>query len=80
MSDQACLIQGCKGGVYAPAGTGVLCKDHFIDFVKWRRRRGQAVIDKYAGQTMEERDSTVEEWKRTVKVDEAAQPTSPAKR
>ncbi len=80
MNDQTCLIEGCKGGAYGPAGTGALCKDHFLDFVKWRRKRGQAFVDKYAGQTMEERDPIVEEWKKTVKVEEAAQPTSPLKR
>ena len=74
MSDAGCLIQYCKGHVYAPAGTGVLCKTHFLDFVKWRRKRGATMFFQYGSMTMDERDTVVEEWKKTVKVEEPSQP------
>ena len=66
MSEQACLIDGCKARGYAPAGTGSLCKEHFLDFVKWRRRKGPGMFQKYGAMTMEERDSVMAEWRKTV--------------
>ena len=66
MSEQACLIDGCKTRGYAPAGTGSLCKEHFLDFVKWRRRKGSGMFHKYGAMTMEERDSVMAEWRKTV--------------
>lgn len=66
MSEQACLIDGCKARGYAPAGTGSLCKEHFLDFVKWRRRKGPGMFHKYGAMTMEERDSVMAEWRKTV--------------
>ena len=54
MSGQSCLIDGCQARVYAPAGTRSVCKDHFLGFLTWRRRRGPQMFRKYAGMTMED--------------------------
>lgn len=70
MSDQACAIQNCKAKVYAPAGTGALCKEHFLNFVAWRRKRGLQMFQKYAAMTMEERDTVMAEWAKTVRIEE----------
>ncbi|MEE8494044.1 MAG: hypothetical protein V3S25_08350 [Nitrospirales bacterium] len=69
MSEQSCLIQGCTNRVYAPAGTDSLCKEHFLNFLTWRRRKGTGMFRKYAAMTMDERDAVVLEWGKTVKVD-----------
>ncbi len=66
MSTQACVVANCTAKGYAPAGTGGVCKDHFLHFLTWRRRRGPAMFHKYAGMTMEERDPVVAEWAKTV--------------
>ena len=67
MSDQTCLIGGCTQPLYAPAGTRSVCKEHFLDFVKWRRKKGGMVMfRKYSAMTMEERDPTVDEWAQTI--------------
>ena len=76
MTSERCLIQDCTARTYAPAGTSAICKPHFIDFLTWRRRRGLQMFLKYAGMTMPERDAVVEEWRKTVKVEEA--PIAPA--
>ncbi len=68
MTDQSCLIKDCPERVYAPAGTNTVCKEHFQNFVKWRRRKGPQMFHKYAGMTMEERDSVAAEWQKTVPV------------
>jgi hypothetical protein len=70
MSDQTCLIAGCTSRVYAPAGTGSLCKQHFLSFVMWRRRKGPTMFSKYGAMPMEERDTVVQEWAQTVKLEE----------
>ena len=75
MSEQSCLIDGCKARGYAPAGTGSLCKEHFLDFLKWRRRKGPGMFHKYGAMKMEERDLVMAEWVKTVQVEEA--PPSP---
>jgi hypothetical protein len=63
MSGEGCLIGGCTSQVYAPAGTGFVCKEHFIDFVKWRRKKGgMNMFRKYNALTMEERDPIVQDW------------------
>ena len=67
MIDQRCLITDCTGRAYAPAGTGALCKEHFLDFVRWRRRKGPAMFRIYGGMTMEQRDAVVADWHKTVK-------------
>lgn len=69
MNDQTCLIRGCAVRVYAPAGTGALCKEHFLNFVTWRRRKGPAMFHKYAAMPPEERDTFVDEWSRTIKIE-----------
>lgn len=69
MSDDGCLVGGCTQPVYAPAGTRALCKEHFLDFVKWRKKKGGlAMFRKYSALTMEERDPTVDEWVKTILV------------
>lgn len=69
MSEPSCLIGGCTNRVYAPAGTGSVCKEHFTEFVKWRRRKGgMGMFRKYNGMTMGERDTIVEEWGKSVTV------------
>lgn len=73
MSDLNCMIQGCQGRVYAPAGTHSVCKEHFLSFLTWRRRKGPQMFSHYAGLTMEQRDPIAAEWAKTVVVD-----TSPA--
>lgn len=69
MNDQPCLIRGCTARAYAPAGSGALCKEHFLNFVTWRRKKGLAMFHRYAAMTPEERDPTVDEWSKTVKVE-----------
>ncbi|WHZ22872.1 MAG: hypothetical protein OJF47_001984 [Nitrospira sp.] len=66
MSGQTCLIDGCQARVYAPAGTHSICKDHFLNFLTWRRRRGPQMFRKYAAMTMEERDQVASEWRQTL--------------
>ena len=61
MNDLNCLIQGCQGKVYAPAGTQHVCKEHFLSFLTWRRRKGPQMFIHYAGLTMEQRDSIAAE-------------------
>lgn len=69
MIDPRCMIEGCANQGYAPAGTGTVCKDHFTDFVKWRRKKGgKNMFRHYNGMTMPERDSIVEEWQKTLAV------------
>jgi hypothetical protein len=66
MSGQICLIEGCQARVSAPAGTQSVCKDHFLGFLTWRRRRGPQMFRKYAAMTMEERDQITAEWRQTL--------------
>ena len=67
MIDLHCMIEGCANQGYAPAGTGTVCKDHFTDFVKWRRKKGgKNMFRQYSGMTMPERDSIVEAWHKTL--------------
>ena len=67
MSTEECLTEGCTLSGYAPAGTRTLCKEHFLNFLTWRRKKGgMAMFKKYGSMTMEERDPTVEEWHQTV--------------
>jgi len=74
MSDQACQIEGCKIAVYAPAGTGSLCKDHFLNFLTWRRRKGPQMFAKYAAMSMDERDTVMVEWQKTLRPEEPPTP------
>ena len=67
MSTESCLIGGCTEPLYGPAGTRSLCKEHFLHFVGWRKKKGGlGMFKKYSAQTMEERDTTVEEWAKSV--------------
>lgn len=67
MIEQDCMIVGCSKRAYAPSGTGHLCKDHFTDFVKWRRRKGSAgMFRKYNAMTMEGRNVIVKDWEKNV--------------
>jgi len=66
MSDTHCLIQGCQSRVYSPAGTQGVCKEHFLQFLTWRRRKGPQMFTHYAGLSMDQRDSLVAEWSKTV--------------
>jgi hypothetical protein len=71
MHDIHCFIPNCPSRPYAPAGTQSVCKDHFINFLTWRRRRGPQMFLKYAAMTMPERDTIAAEWQKTIRVDEA---------
>ena len=69
MSTEPCFIQGCTHPYYAPAGSRSLCKEHFLDFLNWRRKKGGlGMFKKYGAMTMEERDPTVDEWANTITV------------
>jgi len=69
MSTETCLIGGCTKPFYAPAGTRSLCREHFLEFLKWRRKKGGlGMFKKYGAMTMDERDPTVDEWTKTVAV------------
>lgn len=68
MNDLRCIIQGCRGKVYAPAGTQNVCKEHFLNYLTWRRRKGPQMFVAYAGMTMEQRDAIVAEWQPSVRV------------
>jgi hypothetical protein len=70
MSDATtCLVPNCTQRPYAPAGTAAACKNHFLDFLKWRRRKGAQMFHKYAAMTMPERDVVAAEWIKTVKAE-----------
>ena len=71
MLDANCCVPNCREKPYAPAGTRSICKDHFLNFLTWRRRRGAQMFHTYAGMTMEQRDAIVTEWMKTIRQDEA---------
>lgn len=77
MNELNCLIQGCQAKVYAPAGTQSVCKEHFLSFLTWRRRKGPQMFTHYAGLTMEQRDSIAAEWAKTVSIIEAPAASTP---
>jgi hypothetical protein len=77
MNDLNCMIEGCPGGVYAPAGTQNVCKEHFLNYLTWRRRKGPQMFTTYAGMTMEQRDTIAAEWRQTVRVVEAPTASPP---
>jgi hypothetical protein len=44
-----------------------LCKEHFLHFVTWRKKKGGlGMFKKYSAMNMEERDTIVEEWAKTT--------------
>ncbi|HJT20545.1 MAG TPA: hypothetical protein VJ746_08745 [Nitrospira sp.] len=75
MSDQGCVITGCQGRIYAPAGTRSVCKEHFLSFLAWRRRKGPQMFTLYAGLSMGQRDAIVTEWQQTVSSAEIPAPS-----
>jgi hypothetical protein len=76
MHDLTFLIKGCKARVYAPAGTHSICREHFLNYLLWRRHKGPQMFVKYAGMRMEDRDPLVAEWANTIRVEETpAAPT-----
>jgi hypothetical protein len=74
MQDLHCCVPNCQAKSYAPAGTRSVCKDHFLSFLTWRRRRGPQMFFTYAGMAMAERDAIAAEWIKTIRVDEALTP------
>jgi hypothetical protein len=67
MNTDPCLIGGCTEPVYAPAGTQTVCKEHFLHFLTWRKKKGgPGMFKKYSARPMDERDPTVEEWAQTI--------------
>lgn len=78
MSQLGCMIPGCQGKVYSPAGTQGVCKEHFLNFLTWRRRKGPQMFGMYAGLSMEQRDAIVAEWQQTVRLADT-QPASSTK-
>jgi hypothetical protein len=70
MQDTNCRVPNCQAKPYAPAGTESVCRDHFLQFLTWRRRRGPQMFLRYAGMTMEERDTVATEWIKTIRIDE----------
>ena len=77
MSNANCMIQGCQAKVYAPAGTQGVCKEHFLNFLTWRRRKGPQMFNMYAGMTMEQRDTIAAEWAKTVIVVDSPPASAP---
>lgn len=71
MHHTRCCVPNCQARSYAPAGTQSVCKDHFLNFLTWRRRKGPRMFHKYAGMTMAERDTIAAEWLKTIRFDEA---------
>lgn len=71
MLDTQCCVPSCLEKPYAPAGTRSVCKDHFLSFLTWRRRRGTQMFHTYAGMTMEERDTIAAEWVKTIRTGDA---------
>ncbi len=70
MNDHSCAIGGCTTRVYAPAGTGALCKDHFLAYLTWRRKKGTQMFFKYGAMPMDQRDAVVAEWAKSLAADE----------
>jgi hypothetical protein len=70
MLDTQCCVPNCLERSYAPAGTRSVCKDHFLSFLTWRRRRGTQMFHTYAGMSMEERNTIVAEWVKTIRTDD----------
>ena len=74
MHDTRCCVTNCLANPYAPAGTQSVCKDHFLSFLTWRRRRGPQMFSTYAGMSMVERDTITAEWMKTIRIDEVPTP------
>ena len=74
MHDTHCCVTNCLAKPYAPAGTHSVCKDHFLGYLTWRRRRGPQMFSTYAGMSMAERDTITVEWMKTLRIDEVPAP------
>ena len=70
MQDTSCFVPNCHARSYAPAGTRTVCKDHFLSFLTWRRRRGPQMFHSYAAMTMAQRDAITAEWQSTLSPEE----------
>lgn len=70
MQDTSCFVPNCHARSYAPAGTRTVCKDHFLSFLTWRRRRGPQMFHSYAAMTMAQRDAITAEWLKTIRLDD----------
>ncbi|MDH5666694.1 MAG: hypothetical protein OEY86_01610 [Nitrospira sp.] len=70
MQDTNCRVPNCQAKPYAPAGTQSVCRNHFLQFLTWRRRRGTQMFHKYAGMPMSDRDIVVAEWIKTIRIEE----------
>lgn len=77
MNDLNCMIEGCQSKVYSPAGTQHVCKEHFLSFLTWRRRKGPQMFTHYAGLTMDQRDPIATEWSKTVSIGETSTVNTP---
>ena len=67
MNADSCVIGGCTEPLYAPAGTQSLCKEHFLQFAKKKKKKGGlGMFKKYSAMSMEDRDVIVEEWAKTT--------------
>ena len=67
MATESCLIDECPDALYAPAGTRSLCKEHFLQFLMWRKKKGGlGLFRKYSSMPMDVRDPIVEEWTHSV--------------
>ena len=77
MNDLGCMIEGCQAKVYSPAGTQHVCKEHFLSFLTWRRRKGPQMFIHYAGLSMDQRDGIAAEWAKTVSIIEAPSASAP---
>ena len=77
MHDLTCLIKGCQTRVYAPAGTHSICREHFLAYLTWRRRKGPQMLMKYAGMTREDRAPLVPEGPTPIRVEEAPADAAP---
>ena len=77
MSPFTTLIESYHARTYAPAGTHNICREHFLSYLTWRRRKGPQMFLKYAGMTMDERDPLVAEWANTIRVEEVPTASAP---
>ncbi len=63
--------------MYAPADTHSICREHFLSYLTWRRRKGPQMFMEYAGMKMEERDPFVAEWANTIRIEETPTASAP---
>ena len=61
----------------SPYNTHNIYREHFLNYLTWRRRKGPQMFMKYAGMKMEERDPLVAEWANTIRVEEVSTASAP---